>query len=203
MRKAKSGPMGKPEVMVRIGTPGLLPGLLPACRHPRKSEGNLQPRLRGNQGLWLGEVQQHHIRTFLHSFETTSRPSGEMSKSQCGSRERNESTAARCRSPCRSAKDPYVEALLARNTSARPPRRKSQVRAPRVRVRAGRGRATASVVTAFTEIVVTDVGSRVDNKRPSGAHTGSTEYSWTKARESDRRSARGRGVGRRDRRPPR
>src|SRR5882762_3306458 len=25
--------------------------------------------LRGNQGLWLGEVQQHHIRTLLHSFE--------------------------------------------------------------------------------------------------------------------------------------
>ncbi len=30
---------------------------------------NSKPRLRGNQGLWLGEVQQHHIRTLLHSFE--------------------------------------------------------------------------------------------------------------------------------------
>src|SRR5882724_56060 len=32
---------------------------------------------------------------------------------ECGSRERNESTAARCRSPGRSAKDPYVESPLA------------------------------------------------------------------------------------------
>ena len=40
-----------------------LPVILP------QSEANSKPRLRGNQGLWLGEVQQHHIRTLLYSFE--------------------------------------------------------------------------------------------------------------------------------------
>src|SRR6266403_5245355 len=43
--------------------PSGLPVILP------QSEGTSKPRLRGNQGLWLGEVQQHHIRTLLRSLE--------------------------------------------------------------------------------------------------------------------------------------
>ena len=52
--------VGKPSLTgITEGLPVILP----------QSEANSKPRLRGNQGLWLGEVQQHHIRTLLHSFE--------------------------------------------------------------------------------------------------------------------------------------
>jgi len=52
--------VGKPSLTgITEGLPVILP----------QSEANSKPRLRGNQGLWLGEVQQHHILTLLHSFE--------------------------------------------------------------------------------------------------------------------------------------
>src|SRR6266851_1869270 len=50
-----------------IGACSTLTGLRKCCSSSSRNQRQT-PLLRGNQGLWLGEVQQHHIRTLLHSF---------------------------------------------------------------------------------------------------------------------------------------
>jgi len=108
-----------------------------------QSEETSKPRLRGNQGLWLGEVQQHHIRTLLHSFEddfTAIWRDVEVANVEVG--ERNESN-------CRSVAGLHVDQpkILMLNLSSQKHERPSSaqegqvVELRRVRVRAGRGRA--------------------------------------------------------------
>jgi hypothetical protein len=124
-------------------------------------------------GLWPREIQQHHIRALLHSFEdnfTAVWGDVEVANVEVTSEVSQLSLGARLQ-----VDEPEILMLnlSSQEHECQSSSQKGQVSSPRVRVRAGRGCAAASAVTAFTENVVPMSGPEKTAMRPSGAQAGS------------------------------